>query len=286
MASLYIVTAILIWSSLGLMVRLAEVDVHILIFYSTVFSLPLQGLMFTMRRFRRAVPPLRKMPFILLLSLFILLNVFTFLFAYSKTTIANAVMTHYIAPVVVAFLAVLFLGERITRRLVLSILVASVGLWTMLGGATILECFRSVFTRGVKPGPDLVGIVSGLLSGIAYAVVVILIRVFSRRFNPYVLVFFQNLFMTVMLLPFVRTFPAEKIWFFLLMGALHSTAAPFLYYRGLSYVQASRAAVLGYLEPVGAIILSVIFLGERPLLNTYIGGGLIILSGYLTIKEE
>jgi len=51
-------------------------------------------------------------------------------------------------------------------------------------------------------------------------------------------------------------------------------------------VQANRAAVLGYLEPVGAIIFSMIFLSEFPPMNAYIGGGLILLSGFLTVKED
>ena len=285
MPSLYIVAAILLWSSLGLIVRLAGVEVHILIFYSTCFSLIFQSLMFTGRHYRKAFPPLSKLPFIFLLSVCLLLNTFTFLFAYSKTSIANAVLTHYIAPVIVAFLAVLFLGERITRKIIISIILASTGLWIMLGGATVMECFRNVFSHGIHLTPDLIGIISGLVSGVAYAVLVILVRVFTRKFNPYVLVFIQNFFMALILLPFVSSFPADKMWIFALMGALHSTAAPFLYYKGLSSVQANRAAVLGYLEPVGAIIFSMIFLSEFPPLNAYIGGGLILLSGYLTVKE-
>jgi len=285
MPSLYIAAAILIWSSLGLIVRLSGVEVHVLIFYSTCFSLVFQSLMFTGRHYRRSFPPLNKLPFIFLLSACLLLNTFTFLFAYANTSIANAVLTHYIAPVIVAFLAVLFLGERITGRIVISILLASTGLWIMLGGATIMECIRNVFSEGFHLTRDLIGITSGLVSGVAYAVLVILVRVFTQKFNPYVLVFIQNSFMALILLPFVRVFPVERMWIFALMGALHSTAAPFLYYKGLSSVQANRAAVLGYLEPVGAIIFSMIFLAEFPPLNAYIGGGLILLSGYLTVKE-
>ncbi len=286
MSSLFIVAAILIWSSLGLIVRLAGVEVHVLLFYSTCFSLVIQGFMFTRSKYRKAFPPPGKLPFIFLLSACLLLNTFTFLYAYSKTSIANAVLTHYIAPVIVAFLAVLFLGEKITRKVIVSIILASAGLWIMLGGATITECVRSVFAEGFHLTPDLVGISSGLFSGLAYALLVILVRVFSQRFNPYVLVFIQNLFMAMILLPFVRDVPLEKMWIFALMGVFHSTAAPFLYYKGLSSVQANRAAVLGYLEPVGAIIFSMIFLKEFPPLNAYIGGGLILLSGYLTIRSD
>jgi drug/metabolite transporter (DMT)-like permease len=285
MPSLYILSAILIWSSLGVMVRIAEVEVHVLIFYSTIFSLILQGLMFLSSRYRKSIPPPRNMPFVLLISICLLLNTFTFLFAYSKTSIANAVLTHYIAPVIAAVLAALFLGERITPVIVISIVLSTVGLWVMLGGATITECIKGVFNKGIYITSDLLGIASGLLSGFFYALLIVLVRFFTQRFNPYVLVFLQNLFMALLLLPFINYVPFEKLWLFIIMGAVHSTIAPFLYYKGLSSVLANRAAILGYIEPVGAIIFSMIFLNEYPHLRAYFGGGLIVLSGYLTIKK-
>lgn len=286
MPSLYILSAILIWSSLGIVVRIADVDVSILIFYSTLFSLIFQSLLFLKRDYRRSVPHISKMPYIFLISLCLLFNTFTFLFAYAKTTIANAVLTHYIAPVVVAVLAAIFLGETVTFTIVVSIVISSLGLWIMLGGATVTECIRSVLSEGIHMTSDLLGIASGLLSGFFYALLIILVRIFAQRTNPYILVFFQNLFMALMLLPFIRSIPFEKFWIFAFMGIMHSTAAPFLYYRGLRSVQANRTAILGYIEPVGAIILSMIFLNEFPHLRAYFGGGLILFSGYLIIRKD
>jgi drug/metabolite transporter (DMT)-like permease len=286
MPYLYIVAAILIWSSLGIMVRMSEVPTHVLIFYSSSFSLMFQSLLFTRRDYRNSFPPFKKLPLIFLLSVCLLSNVFTFLFAYAKTTIANAVLTHYIAPIIVAVLAVVFLKEKITRVIIISIVIASAGLWIMLGGATIAECIRSVFREGFHLSDDLIGITSGLISGVAYAVLIVLARVFTQRFSPYNLVFVQNSFIVLMLLPFVKVFPAGKLWIFAVMGLLHSTIAPFLYYRGLREVRASSTAILGYLEPVGAIILSIIFLSEWPDSKAVIGGVLIILSGYLTIRQR
>jgi len=70
------------------------------------------------------------------------------------------------------------------------------------------------------------------------------------------------------------------------VGILHSTIAPILYFKGLQYVTANKAAVLGYLEPVGAILFAMIFLEEYPPAVSLIGGALIILSGYLTLREH
>jgi drug/metabolite transporter (DMT)-like permease len=99
-----------------------------------------------------------------------------------------------------------------------------------------------------------------------------------------VLAFFTNLTITILLLPFVREMPLHALWSYLIVGIVHSTIAPILYYKGLQYVTANRSAVLGYIEPVGAIIFGIIFLSEHPSAISLIGGVLIIFSGYLTLR--
>jgi drug/metabolite transporter (DMT)-like permease len=286
MPSLFVVIAIFIWSSLGVFVRYAGLPVYEIIFYSAFFSLLFQGPVIFGTPLRRHFPGMRQIPGILIVTILLLLNTTTFLLAYEKTTIANAVFTHYIAPVVVAVLAYLLLREKITKRIVLSILIASAGLWIMLGGVTIVDCFRSLMRDGLRLSGEMLGIVSGLSSGVFYALLIITIRFFVRKINPYVMVFLQNSLMVIILFPFVEISLKGNLWLLFLMGALHSTLAPFLYYRGLEEVQANRTAVLGYLEPVGAIIFSMIFLGEYPGLRSYLGGALILLAGYLTLKEK
>jgi drug/metabolite transporter (DMT)-like permease len=271
MASIYILLAIFLWSSLGVIVRLSGVEIHILIFYSVLVSVIVQGIILSRKGYRKKIPPIKKFKYPIILGFFSLLNTFTYFYAFKHTTIANAVLTHYIAPVIVAFLAPLFLREVITRRLLIVIVIASIGLWIMLDGFSLQK-------------DQTIGIISGLFSGLTYAIIVIFVRMYVRNFNPLVLTFFSNAAIAVMLAPFIREIPLNAVWSFLLMGIVHSTIAPILYYKGLQYVTANKAAVLGYLEPVCAIIFSILFLNELPGINSLIGGVLIIFSGYLTLK--
>ncbi len=271
MASIYILLAIFLWSSLGVVVRLSGVEIHILIFYSVAVSIIVQGIILSRKGYRKKIPVINKLKYPIILGFFSLLNTFTYFYAFKHTTIANAVLTHYIAPVIVAFLAPLLLREVITRRLIIVILMASIGLWIMLDGFSLQE-------------DQTIGIMAGLFSGLTYAIIVVFVRMYARNFNPLVLTFFSNAAIAVMLVPFVREVPLNAVWSFLLMGIVHSTIAPILYYKGLQYVTANKAAVLGYLEPVCAIIFSILFLNEMPGINSLIGGVLIIFSGYLTLK--
>lgn len=270
--SLYILLAIFLWSSLGVIVKLSGVAVHVLIFYSVIVSLIVQGIILSRKNYRKEFPGLKALKYPLILGAASLINTFSYFLAFKHTTIANAVLTHYTAPVIVAFLAPLFLRERVTRPIIISIIIASAGLWIMLNGFS--------FNEG-----DALGITAGIASGFAYAAVIILIRVYTQSFNPVVLAFFSNSVIAILLAPFVREFPVNALWSFLVMGIVHSTIAPILYFKGLRYFSAGRTAVLGYIEPVIAIIFGIIFLSELPGKGSIIGGLLIIFSGYLTLRE-
>jgi drug/metabolite transporter (DMT)-like permease len=279
MGSFYILTAIFLWSSLGIFVRLSGVPVHTLIFYSALVSVILQGAAIALKGDYGMFLKGKNRFFLLVVGPVSLLNTGSFFYAFKLTTIANAVMTHYIAPVVVAFLAPVFLKEATNRKIMLSIVIASAGLWVLLGSSpdAAVESLR-------RPSKETAGIISGLFSGLIYGLFIIMIRAYARSFTPLVMCFSQNLIICLILLPFAGGAPLGAIWIFIFMGAVHYTIAPLIYFKGMRHVSANRAAVLGYLEPVSAIIIGMIFLGEYPSALSLVGGVMILFAGYLIIK--
>ncbi|MDI6800908.1 MAG: EamA family transporter [Thermodesulfovibrionales bacterium] len=279
---LYILTAIFLWSSLGIIIRLSGMPVHLLMFFSSVVSFSIIGLMFLKSEFRKELHGGKGVVHLASLGLISLVNTFSFFYAYKNTSIANAVLTHYTAPVIVAFIAPIFLKERLTFRVLLAVAVASAGLWIMLGISA--QEFFGLLTAGDK---NTAGIFAGLFSGFAYAVLIVAIRILSQNFNPIVMAFFQNLFIAAVLSPFIKL-PDNfhsALWAFGIMGIVHSTIAPILYFKGMRYVTANKTAIIGYLEPVCAILLGFVLLGEAIDYKTAIGGGMILVSGYLTIRH-
>jgi drug/metabolite transporter (DMT)-like permease len=268
-----ILLALVLWSSSGVIIRRSGVPVHVLIFYACIVSLFLLGPALLLKTGRKRPREVKTFRLPLVLGVLGLVNTFSYYFALKHTSIANAVLTHYTAPVIVAFLAPALLGEKITKRAAAAIVIASIGLYLMLNG----------FTFGDR---DTAGLSAGLISGFAYAVIIILGRFLSRDFSPVLLTFVQNTVVAAGLAPFVREAPFNGLAYYLVMGILLSTVAPVLYYKGLGEVAANRAAVLGYLEPVSAILLGIFFLHELPGLFSLLGGALIIFSGYLTMTRE
>lgn len=277
----YILSAIFLWSSLGIVIRVSGVPVHILIFFSSLISALITGLLFLKKEYRQEIPGGRGLAYLIIIGPLSLINSFSFFYAYKNTSVANAVLTHYTAPIIVAFLAPILLKEKITLRILVAVALATTGLWIMLNMSAAQ--FLGLIIAGDR---NTGGILAGLLSGLTYAVIIILFRIFSQNYHPIVLTFSQNLIISVILLPFAEiTLDLTKaLWAFAIMGIVHSTIAPLLYFRGMRDVTANRAAILGYLEPVCAIILGVIFLGEGINYKTLMGGSLILFSGYLTIR--
>lgn len=256
-----------------MIVRLSGAEVHVIMFYSALVALIIQGIILSRRKYRSEIPHIRKIWYFLIPGILSLINTFTYFYAFKHTTIANAVLTHYIAPVIVAFLAASFLNEKITREIVIAIVIASGGLWIMLNGFSLTEGHTA-------------GIIAGIISGFAYAVIVVISRIYVQKFSPLALAFFSNAVIVMVLAFFVRELPLNTLWIFLIMGIVHSTIAPLLYFKGLMDVTANRTAVLGYLEPVCAIVFSMLFLNEVAGMNSIIGGILIIFAGYLTLKSD
>jgi drug/metabolite transporter (DMT)-like permease len=273
MASLYIILAIFIWSSLGIIVRMADTHLTYIIFFPSLIAFITQTIILLSTNERKKIPRARRIPYLFLLGPVFLLNSLFFYYSFTHTTIANAVMTHYTAPIFVAVLSPILIRESIDRVIVISIIISTAGLLLMLKGFSLSE-------QHIK------GITAGVLSGLTYAAIIIIGRTVAQEFSPLIITVFQNLAVVVLLLPFIKGIPMEIAGYFVILGLIHSTLAPLLYIRGLKEVRANKAAILGYLEPVGAMLFAMIIFEEVPRTMSLFGGILILYSGYLTIRRR
>jgi drug/metabolite transporter (DMT)-like permease len=208
------------------------------------------------------------------LALSLLLNNFFYFAAFNRTSIAISVFTHYTAPLFVALLTPFLLAERFDRRLVFPLLIATSGLAAILAP----EWHTSIGYA------DLIGAFCGIASGLAYAFTVIYAKRLTVELKPLALVFGQSLFISLFLLPFVISTNIANLslstWVCLaVIGVTHCTLAPLLYISGLKHIKAQHAAVIGYLEPLAAVILGLFLTHESPSLSIWFGGAAILLSG-------
>jgi len=279
MGYLKIISAILIWSSLGIFVRKISMPAGVIIFYTAAVAGLCQLILLSMAGSRKEALKTfkwdRSIFLLLLIPVCFLANTYLFYFAFAHTTIANAVITHYTAPIFVAVMAPVFLKERILLATWLAILLSSAGLWLMLGGISVA-------------GSEWNGVIAGISSGLTYAFLILLIRGIASKYPELLIVIVQNIVVCLLLLPFIINEPVadRALPYLIIMGVVHSTIAPLLYVQGFKSVRASDAAILGYFEPVGAILLALIFLHENPPVKALLGGVLILFSGVMILRKK
>ena len=137
MGYLKIICDILIWSSLGIFIRKIELPNECIIFYSALIAGVLQFIILLvsglLNEERRKNTEPKSALFLVISPFCFIANTMFFYFAFRNTTIANAVLSHYTAPIFVAIMAPLLLKEKIKRTTWIAIVVSSIGLWFILG---------------------------------------------------------------------------------------------------------------------------------------------------------
>ena len=188
------------------------------------------------------------------------------------TTAANAIYLQFSAIFWTIPLSAVWLKEKADRRSVAGIAVALVGVGLIL-----------VWGRDGRAGESL-GIVLGLASGVAYAVVVVGLRRF-RTVDPTWLASFVNLagagFLGGWLIVTSGSIPVPSgsSWPLLLVFGIVQMGIPYvLFSRGLQTVRAPEAALITLLEPALSPVWVWLRHSERPATATLIGG-LFLLAG-------
>lgn len=268
-----------VWSTWGLMIRWIELPPVVVLFYTSLVAGIAVPLFLRLRGSLRLEVPRQYWGTFAVLAISSIINNLTYFYALGTTTVANAVFTHYTAPVFVAVLAPFLISERLQRITLFSLPLAA-------SGMTLIVLSGGGMRLG---GEHTSGIVAGTVSGVAYALLIISSRKLSRlRLHNEAVVIL--LWSTVLLtappaLTDEHHLSSRVIALFLVTGLVHSTFASLLYYRAMKTVIAQHAAILGYVEPLAAVPLAMLFLSETPAPAAFVGGVLILFSGFLVVRS-
>lgn len=188
----------------------------------------------------------------------------------------TASMLIQVAPVVIALLAALFLGERFTAGL-------GLGLALAFGGVALIALSTS-------PGPGsggsaVPGVLLVLLSAVAYAVSVVLQKPLMSSLGAVHVTWIACSVGAVACLPFVGDLvtqlgeaPVSSIAWLVYLGVFPTAIAFTTYAFALRHMDASRLGVTTYLVPPITVVLGLLLLGEAPPTMAYAGGALALLG--------
>lgn len=195
--------------------------------------------------------------------------------AYRYTTVAIAELCYYMAPVFILAAAPFVLHERLTGRRLLCVIAALVGM------ALVSEVRRS----GLSGAADWRGILFGLAAAVLYACVVLLNKRI-RGIDALDKTMVQIASGGVVLIPYVLltedlsaiVFTPAVVALLLAVGLIHTGVAYALYFGSMEALPAHTLALLGYLDPVLAILFSALLLREPMTPAQALGAALILCA--------
>ncbi|ASJ15561.1 permease [Thermococcus radiotolerans] len=269
----------LIWGSVGIFARFSNLSgLGVAFFRVSLGALLLLAILLRKREWLQSLLPLLKARWKPLLALGVSLALnWVFLFtAFNYTTIANAVLVYYLAPIIATVISWKFLGEKLSLKSWLLIGTAFAGLILIMSGQNVDLGDR-----------DFIGILLALVAAFFYALIPNLGR-FLRGIEGKTLTFLQLAIASLVLAPFMALSGAGEPawWAIFILVAVHTVLALFLYMDGLKDVEVNEAALLSYLDPMSAIVYAFLIFGEVPGIRTAIGGTLILLASLLDIKAR
>lgn len=271
-----VILALLIFAFYGVIIRWIPATPLTILFFSSLFGACF--FFFTLTE-KDIAKKLRHLIFPLFgFTLIAILNDFAYFHAFRLTTIANAVLTHYTAPIFVALLAPMMLKEKLGKHTIIALLLSFLGLIILLSPSHLTL------------NTNFMGISAGLFSGLMYALFIIKFKDLSKSFSVSTINFYRYLITCILLFPVL--FIEKPLITFNLIGQLaifsliFTVLAVWLHTEGIKRVKAQDVGIIGYIEPLAAAIYGVIFFSEIPNMVTLIGGSLILLGTYLILKEK
>lgn len=197
--------------------------------------------------------------------------------AYRHTTVATATLSYYMAPVFVMLASPFVLREHLSWIKGLCVAMA-------LGGMVLV----SGVIQGGSEGVALIGIFYGMGAAALYATAVLLNK-FIHDIDGYDLTIMQLGTAALVLLPYTLlteswstlTPDATSLLLLAFVGVVHTGFNYSLYFSSIQSLQAQTVALLSYIDPVVAIILSTVLLGESMDMLSVLGAVLVLGSTLL-----
>ena len=201
-------------------------------------------------------------------------------FKYIEPGIACTIL--FIYPVIVAVIMTLFFKEKITKTVILAIILTSAGIILLYKG---------------KPDADLNlhGVIVVLLSALLYALYIVGVKniriiknIESSKLSFYVMLF--GLFVYVVNLKFcmqLQILHNPVSWFLVIGLALFPTIISLETLTvSIKLIGSTNTAILGALEPLTAIFFGILFFNEQLTLRISIGVILILFGVFLIISKK
>lgn len=210
----------------------------------------------------------------------ITLNIGLYFWGLSYTSVIDTSVISSTTSIFTALAAYLFLKEKISR-------VVSIGIVLSFAG-TVVIILQPILEQGLFHTQNLFGNILILLATWAWVAYTLLNKEISQKYDSMVLTYLSFSIGALTFLPFAAkdifnpNFYHELtpfLTFAILFETIFATVITYsLFTWGMKYVSATAAGVISYINPIVAILASIIFLGEK-LTISFVIGTIFVMCG-------
>lgn len=189
--------------------------------------------------------------------------------AYNQIGVGIASLAYYCGPVIVMLVSPIIFREKVHIPIVLGFISVLIG----------MICVNSPF---ISTGGLSFGLFCGIMSAIMYAVMLIFNKKATKMQGLENSLFqLSTSFITVAVFTLISqgiaiSIPQESIFPLIILGVINTGVGCYLYFSSIGGLPVQTVAICGYLEPLSAVVLSAIILGECLSIIQEIGAVLII----------
>lgn len=272
-ARIMLIVSMTIFGTIGLFVRNISVSSGELALYRAVLAAILIAAYLLITGQKIPFGDIKKeIPLLLLSGIAMGFNWILLFEAYKHTTVSVATLSYYFAPVIVTLACPFLFKEKMGPKQWICFAMSTLGI-ILITGIGDLSTGSNHF----------IGILFGLGAACLYATVILLNK-FIKNVAGIHRTFLQFLAAILVLVPYVALTGGITLsglsktgWLCLLtVGIVHTGITYCLYFSSLKELPGQKAAILSYIDPLVAVLVSVLILGESMTLLQILGGSMIL----------
>lgn len=197
-------------------------------------------------------------------------------FVWASITLGN--VSYYLQPVFLVVLGIIFLKERVSYQRWIWILLTVFGVFLTLNvNSNDLEMNST----------KLLGVACALGAGLLYAFATIVAK-FIDQIPPSLMTLIQLFIGCLLLFPLIDfghiDITRQWLLWVVILGSVHTALAYILYYKGVKTTNITNIAIIGYIDPIVAILTDIIFFDNQLTLVQFIGIILTMLGSYYVVR--
>ena len=275
-----LIISMAIFGTIGLFRRNIDVSSGELAFYRAVLAAVFIGLFLLITKNRIPFAKIKKqLPLLFISGVAMAFNWILLFEAYNYTSVSIATLSYYFAPVIVTLVCPLLFKEKMGLKQWICFIMSTLGI-VLITGIGNIDTGSNHF----------MGILFGLGAAALYASV-ILINKFIKGVDGIHRTFLQFVAADSVLLPYVLftsginvlSLDATGITLLFAVGIIHTGITYCMYFSSLKELPGQKAAILSYIDPLVAVLCSVLILHEKMTLPQIIGG--IMILGFTLWNE-